>query len=84
MRIPGLITVLALCCTPAFAESATKPGITPVQAELSSDLNARLLKVGATVFARVAVDWQSSGCVLRTGAIIEAHVLSVVPHTKSV
>lgn len=84
MRIPLLITALALCCTALSAESATKPGITPVQAELSSDLNARLLKVGSTVFARVAVDWQGANCALRTGAILEAHVLSVVPHTKTV
>ena len=84
MRILLLITALALHYTAAFADKITKPGITPVQAELSSDLNARLLKVGSTVYARVAVDWQGSNCVLRTGAILEAHVLSVVPHTKIV
>jgi hypothetical protein len=83
MRLPLPITVLVLCCTAAFADKASKPGITPVQAELSSDLSARLLKVGSTVYARVSFDWQGTNCALSAGAILEAHVLLVVPHTKT-
>ena len=84
MKLPLPITVLALCCAAAFAEKSTKTGITPVQAELSSDLATRILKVGSTVYARVSVDWQGSNCALSTGAVLEAHVLLVVPHTKTV
>ena len=81
-RIPALTTALALCCPAVFADTTAKPGITPVQAELTADLNAHLMKVGSTVFARVTVDWRSSDCVLRNGAILEAHVVSVVPQPR--
>ena len=82
MRTPLLITALAFCCTAVFAESTTKPGITPVQAELMGDVHAHLLKVGATVYARVTADWRGTDCFLRNGAILEGQVISVVPHTK--
>ena len=83
MRIPGLTTALALCCTAVFADTIARPAITPVQAELMSDVHARLVKVGATVYARVTVDWRGTGCVLQKGAILEAHVISVVPPTRT-
>ncbi len=82
MRIVRLATVLALWWATASAEKIAKPGITPIQAELMADLHARLLKVGGTVYARVTVDWKGPGCVLRNGAILEAHVVSVVPRIK--
>src|ERR1700761_3583574 len=82
MWIPALAIVLALCWVTVSAEKIAKPGVTPIQAELMADLHARLLKVGGTVFARVTVDWKSSGCELRNGAILEAHVVSVVPRIK--
>jgi hypothetical protein len=84
MRLPLPITVLALCCAVASADQLSKRGITPIEAELSSDLNARILKVGSAVYARVSVDWQGANCTLTAGAILEAHVLLVVPHTKTV
>ncbi len=83
-RTPALAAVLALCGQAFPAEPVNKQAITPVQAELIADLNARLLKVGATVYARVTVDWRGADCALRSGAILEAHVVSVVPHTKTV
>ena len=49
-----------------------------------ADLHARLLKVGETVYARVTVEWRSHSCVLRNGAVLEAHVVSVVPSIKPV
>ncbi len=49
-----------------------------------ADLHARLLKVGGTVYARVTVEWRSPTCVLRNGAVLEAHVVSVVPSIKPV
>jgi hypothetical protein len=82
MRTLGLAAALALCWAAAFAEKVAKPGITPIQAELMADLHARLLKVGETVYARVTVDWNGTGCALRNGAILEAHVVSVVPRIK--
>ncbi len=47
-----------------------------------ADLHARLLKVGETVYARVTVEWERHSCALRNGAILEAHVVSVVPRIK--
>ena len=82
MRILGLAAALVLCWATASAEKIAKPGITPIQAELMADLHARLLKVGGTVYARVTVDWNGPGCALRNGAILEAHVVSVVPRIK--
>ena len=83
MRIQMLTVVLALGCIAAFADSKARIAVTPIQAELVADIQARLLKVGATVFARVSVDWRGTDCFLRNGAILEGHVVAVVPHTKT-
>ena len=82
-RIPALTTALALCCAAVFAGTPAKPGIVPIQAELMTDVHAHLTKVGATVFAQVTIEWRGTDCFLRNGAILEAHVVSVVPHTKT-
>ena len=82
MRILGLTVALVLSWTTASAEKIAKPVVTPIQAELMADLHARLLKVGGTVYARVTVDWNGPGCALRNGAVLEAHVVSVVPRIK--
>ena len=84
MRILGLAAALALCCATVSAEKIAKPGADPIQAELMADLHARLLKVGQTVFARVTVEWRSPTCHLSNGAVLEAHVVSVVPSIKPV
>jgi hypothetical protein len=84
IRTRRLIIALALGCAPVFAEKIAKPGADPIQAELMADLHARLLKVGETVYARVTVEWRSPACVLRNGAVLEAHVVSVVPSIKPV
>ena len=84
MRILGLTAALALCCAMVSAEKIAKPGADPIEAELMADLHARLLKVGGTVYARVTVEWRSPTCVLRNGAVLEAHVVSVVPSIKPV
>jgi hypothetical protein len=84
MRILALAIVLALCWATASAEKIAKPGADPIQAELMADLHARLLKVGGTVYARVTVEWRSPTCLLRNGAVLEAHVVSVVPSIKPV
>jgi hypothetical protein len=77
MRILALAIVLALCWATVSAEKIAKPGADPIQAELMADLHARLLKVGGTVYARVTVEWRSPACLLRNGAVLEAHVVSV-------
>jgi hypothetical protein len=79
----GLIMALVLCCSAVFAATAAPPSIVAVEAELIGDVNARLLKVGATIFARVTADWHGTDCVLRSGAILEAHVLSVTPYREN-
>ncbi len=78
-----VLTFLMLGCTAVRAATGGPPTVTAVQAELTEDLHARLLKVGASVFARVTVDWQGTNCVLRRGAILEAHVSSVIPYSKA-
>jgi hypothetical protein len=82
-RVQALTAALALCCVGVSGETTAKPSITLVQAELMTDVQAHRMKVGATVFARTTDDWQGPECVLRTGAILEAHVVSVVPHTRA-
>jgi hypothetical protein len=82
-RIQSWAITFALCCAPLFADSGAKPFVTPVQAELMADLNSNVLKLGATVFASVSVDWRGKDCVLMNGAILEGHVIAVVPHTKT-
>ena len=84
MRILAMAAALALCCATVSAEKIAKPGADPIQAELMADLHARLLKVGQTVFARVTVEWRSPTCHLSNGAVLEAHVVSVVPSIKPV
>jgi hypothetical protein len=84
MRILGVIVTVALLCATVSAEKIAKPGADPIQAELMADLHARLLKVGETVYARVTVEWRSPRCLLRNGAVLEAHVVSVVPSIKPV
>jgi hypothetical protein len=84
MRMLGLTAALVLCWATVSAEKLAKPGADPIQAELMADLHARLLKVGESVYARVKVEWRSPGCVLKNGAVLEAHVVSVVPSIKPV
>jgi hypothetical protein len=79
----GLMMALALFYPAAFGSTAPPPAITAVEAELIGDMNARLLKVGATVYARATADWHGTDCVLRSGAILEAHVLSVTPYREN-
>src|SRR5580765_319109 len=72
-----LTAVFSICAPVAFGAKSTTAGITAVQAEMMNDVNARLLKVGGVIYARVTVDWKSPDCELRSGAILEGHVLSV-------
>ena len=82
MRILGITASLMLCCAAACAAAVTVQSVTPIQAELMADMHARLLKEGSTVFAKVIIDWKGTDCVLRSGAVLEARVISVVPDLK--
>jgi hypothetical protein len=83
VRIPMLMAAFALCSTALFADSVPKAGVTPVEAQLLSDIRAHQLKVGESVFARVDGRWEGAECVLRDGAILEGHVIAVVPRTRT-
>jgi hypothetical protein len=83
-RILRLAGAFVLCAVPAFAATVAKPGVTPVEAELMTDMHSHLLRVGASVFAKVQGDWRGSGCDLTEGAIVEGHIIAVTAHSKVV
>ena len=75
MKSQGVgILLLGLCFCGAFCETPSEPNPGPVQAEFIAPLNVRRLEPGATVFARVTLDWKGLGCTLRTGSTLEATV----------
>jgi len=82
--IAAVTAVLSLCGTLAFPDAIPKSSVEPIEAELTSDLAARALRTGSTIHAQVAIEWRSAQCVLRKGAILEGHVLSIVPRTNTV
>src|SRR5579871_6152308 len=82
--IIAIVITLALRSAGAHADSAAMPAVTPIQANLTGDLALRVLHPGSIVHAQVSVEWSSSDCLLRKGAILEAHVVSVVQHSKTV
>jgi hypothetical protein len=84
MRVLGLTAAFSLSGTAIFAATVAKPGVAPVEAELMTSVYAHKMQVGQIIFARVLTDWRNSDCILDSGAILEAHVIAVVPHTKTV
>jgi hypothetical protein len=60
-----------------------RPPVTPVQAELLADLEARHLKAGDVVYAKVFSGWEGPGCTLEKGATVRATVVAVVPHSST-
>jgi hypothetical protein len=76
-----LLTFLSLAGS-ASADPA-KPPVTPVQAELLADLEARHLKAGDVLYAKVFSGWEGPGCTLERGAIVKATVLAAVAHSKT-
>jgi hypothetical protein len=48
-----------------------------------TDVHAHRTRVGATVFAQVIIEWRGTDCLLTNGAILEGHVISVVPYSKT-
>lgn len=75
MRSGSLATIfIGFCLSTAFSQSAPVENPGPVQAELLAPVNVRRLEPGATVFARVTLDWKGLDCTLRTGATLEGTV----------
>jgi hypothetical protein len=72
---------LGFCLGAAFCQTPLGPNPGPVEAELIAPLNVRHITPGATVFARVTLDWQGLGCTLRTGSILEATIEATSNHT---
>src|SRR5579871_5488772 len=82
-RIGAITIALALWSIAVVPGSGARPGVTPVEANLTGDLAARLLHPGSIIHAQVAVEWSGPDCLLRKGAILEGQVLSVVRHSKT-
>jgi hypothetical protein len=83
MRLMGILLLLGICKCLIAAEPAVKPAVIPIQAMLLADMEARHLAQGGSLYAKVTSDWNGLGCTLRQGAVLEAKVLSVVPHSKT-
>ena len=65
----------------ALAQGA--PLARPVQAELMGPLDVTRVKEGTHVLARVVEDWKDEGCSLRSGAIVEGHIVQVMRRSKA-
>jgi hypothetical protein len=61
-----------------FAQTAI-----PIHAELIQRLNARKVKVGDPILAKLVLPWKSPECDLRSGAIIQGHVVTQKAHSKT-
>src|SRR5215467_8847313 len=77
-----ILALLALGCwlPPGliFAQTAK-----PVQAELIQRLEARKVKIGDPILAKMVLPWKSPECDLRAGAIIQGHVVTQKAHSKT-
>ncbi|HEX4037609.1 MAG TPA: hypothetical protein VHX37_06085 [Acidobacteriaceae bacterium] len=82
MVVAGLLLAALVGGSSGSSTRAATPAVTPVQAELLADLQARHLKVGEVIYARVFSAWEGPGCSLGKGAIVQAKVVAAVPHSK--
>jgi len=74
-------SLLARLWSPPYPLMAQTP--VPVQAELVQRMDAAKVKVGDPILAKLAFAWTSAGCDLRSGAIIQGHVVSHKAHSKA-
>jgi hypothetical protein len=71
-----------------FAQTTNTPAVKTQVAvgsfmvELSADIQAKHMKPGGTVSTKVLFDWKGLNCTLLHGTVLQAHVMSVVPHSK--
>lgn len=82
MGVAAILFTMFLAGISGPPANSTIPAVTPVQAELLMDLEARHLKVGEAIYAKVFIPWEGPGCTLARGAILEGKVLSAVPHSN--
>lgn len=78
LRVSVLFASLWFGPYPLLAQS-----LLPIQAELLQRLNARKVRVGDSILAKLALPWSSSICELRAGAIIQGHVVTQKAHSKT-
>jgi len=83
IRRLGVLLLSILFADLALGQAVPRPVLTPIQAELLADLQARNLAPGAALYAKVQAAWNGLGCVLPQGAVIEGQVVSVVKHSKT-
>jgi hypothetical protein len=73
----------------AFAEKAPEAtaqaihAVSPLEVSLVSPIEAGRTKVGDPVLARVEVAWETSGCSLHSGAIIEGRLVAADERTRT-
>ena len=80
-RLPAFLFLCALLWLQSqivFAQS-----LAPVQAELVQRLDASRVKVGDPILAKLQSPWKSPACDLRTGSIIEGHIVTQRAHSKT-
>jgi hypothetical protein len=87
-RLGSFRFLLALACSLALTSSAIAstdekgPPVHPFQAELVSTLEIIRIKLGERVLARVPQEYETDGCHLRAGAMLEGSVVAFTPRTK--
>ena len=75
-----LVLLIWRCAETMMAQTA--PARVPLQTEIVVPLDVSRLREGMTVYVRVNVAWSEGACVLRTGSLVRAHVVSIVRHSK--
>lgn len=76
LRSKALATyMLGFALRAAFGQS---PAL-PVQAEFLKPVQLGKLAIGTAVFAKVTAEWSEPGCILHTGAVLEARVATAEP-----
>jgi hypothetical protein len=76
-----ILSLSALLWSPQCSLYAQTP--VPVWAELVQRLDAGKVKVGDPILAKLSLAWKSPACDLRSGAIIQGHVVTQKAHSKT-
>jgi hypothetical protein len=82
-RSISVLVFAGVCVCMGLAQNAQRPATVPVVAELSADMFAHRLLVGATVSGKVLVDWNGPGCTLPSGSTLQGSVKAVTPQSKT-
>ncbi len=85
--LPVLVCLIGLSplltCSRALAASETALA-RPLQTELIGPLEGSRIHPGSPVLLRVDLDWSGPGCRLRSGSIVQGHVVQVAKRSKTV